>query len=234
MIEIRPYAQLGSAQYPWLETKHHFSFANYYDDERMHWGKLRVWNDDTIAPESGFPLHPHRDMEIITYVYQGAITHTDSMGNNGRTEAGDVQVMSAGTGVRHSEYNLEDETTKLFQIWIMPDKIGNTPAWGTKRFPKAANQAHFKILASGFAEDESQNSLPIQTSGRVLAVTLHAGQSAVYNVQVGHYIYLVAVKGQYQVNGYQANARDGVAIKNEQALTIEALEHTEIIMVDTF
>src|SRR5258707_7992165 len=120
MIERRPFASLGGDKLDWLDTRHHFSFAHYHDPERMGWGALRVWNDDEIAPGTGFPPHPHADMEIITYVRQGAITHQDSLGNKGRTEAGDVQVMSAGTGIRHSEHNFEPGTTTLFQIWIQP------------------------------------------------------------------------------------------------------------------
>ena len=137
MIERRKFAELGGANHGWLKAKHHFSFANYYDPARMNWGALRVWNDDEIAAKSGFPPHPHADMEIITYVREGAITHKDSMGNEGRTEAGDVQVMSAGSGVRHSEYNLEDATTRIFQIWIQPTERGGKPSWGAKPFPKA-------------------------------------------------------------------------------------------------
>lgn len=129
MIEHRSYRDLGGAQHGWLDTRHHFSFADYYDPERMNWGNLRVWNDDSIAPHSGFPLHPHRDMEIITYVREGAITHEDTLGNQGRTVAGDVQVMSAGTGIAHSELNKEDETTRIFQIWIMPNATGLPPTW---------------------------------------------------------------------------------------------------------
>ena len=124
MIELRPFTTLGAANHGWLDAHHHFSFAEYHEPARMGWGALRVWNDDTIAPGTGFPTHPHRDMEIVTYVRTGAITHRDSLGNEGRTEAGDVQVMSAGTGIRHSEYNLEDVDTTLFQIWIMPDRDG--------------------------------------------------------------------------------------------------------------
>jgi len=124
MIERRPFERLGGANHGWLDTKHHFSFSDYQDPKRMNWGRLRVWNDDTIAPDTGFPPHPHQDMEIITYVTEGAVTHQDSLGNKGRTEAGDVQVMSAGTGIRHAEYNREPETTKLFQIWILPTKHG--------------------------------------------------------------------------------------------------------------
>mgnify|MGYP000511677121 CR=1 FL=1 len=130
MIEVRPFASLGHANHGWLNARHHFSFANYYDPARMGWGAIRVWNDDQIAPETGFPPHGHADMEIITYVRTGAITHQDSLGNKGRTEAGDVQVMSAGSGIRHAEYNLEDGETTLFQIWIMPNKAGGHDVHG--------------------------------------------------------------------------------------------------------
>ena len=154
MIDIRPFRSLGHADHGWLNARHHFSFADYHEPRRMGWGAIRVWNDDEIAPRSGFPAHPHRDMEIITYVRQGAITHQDSMGNKGRTGAGDVQVMSAGTGVRHAEYNLEDETTTLFQIWVETDRPGAHPSWGAKQFPKGERAGSVVTLASGFAEDE--------------------------------------------------------------------------------
>ena len=128
MIDIRPFDSLGAANHGWLDARHHFSFASYHDPQRMGWGRIRVWNDDTIAAKSGFPPHPHDNMEIVTFVRTGAITHEDSLGNKGRTVAGDVQVMSAGTGIRHSEFNLEDETTTIFQIWILPDSQGEPPA----------------------------------------------------------------------------------------------------------
>ena len=162
MIERRPFAELGGANHGWLNAKHHFSFANYYDPARMGWGNLRVWNDDEIAPKAGFPPHPHADMEIITYVRDGAITHEDSMGNTGRTEAGDVQVMSAGSGVRHSEYNQEDETTRIFQIWIQPTTRGGTPSWGAKPFPKAERSGRFVTLASGFPATMRCQSVPMR------------------------------------------------------------------------
>src|SRR5215218_5654915 len=154
MIERRPFESLGGANHGWLKAKHHFSFAEYYDPKRMGWGALRVWNDDEIAANSGFPAHPHANMEIITYVREGAITHKDSMGNEGRTEAGDVQVMSAGTGVRHAEYNLESVPTKIFQIWILPSDTGGKPSWGTKPFPRADRSGQFVALASGRSGDE--------------------------------------------------------------------------------
>ena len=137
MIEKRSFDSLGHADHGWLNARHHFSFANYYDPARMNWGAIRVWNDDEIAPGNGFPAHPHSDMEIVTFVREGAITHQDSLGNKGRTGAGDVQVMSAGTGVRHAEYNLESERTTLFQIWIEPTRSGGSPSWGPSRSPKA-------------------------------------------------------------------------------------------------
>ena len=145
MIDIRPFNSLGHANHGWLDARHHFSFANYYDPGRMGWGAIRVWNDDRIAPRSGFPPHPHRDMEIITYVRTGAISHQDSMGNKGRTGAGDVQVMSAGSGVTHAEYNLEGEETTLFQIWVETDKPGTQPTWGMMPFPKGGTGGQLPI-----------------------------------------------------------------------------------------
>ena len=136
MIDIRKFASLGHADHGWLDARHHFSFADYHDPGRMGWGAIRVWNDDEIAAKSGFPPHPHRDMEIITYVRTGAITHQDSMGNKGRTGAGDVQVMSAGTGVRHAEYNLEDEATTLFQIWVLTDTARRRAELGRGAIPQ--------------------------------------------------------------------------------------------------
>ena len=170
MIERRTFDSLGGADHGWLKAKHHFSFAGYHDPARMGWGNIRVWNDDEIAPQSGFPPHPHADMEIITYVRDGAITHQDSLGNKGRTGAGDVQVMSAGTGVRHAEYNLENETTRIFQIWILPTRSGEQPAWGARPFPKNARAGRFVALASGCDGDE--DALPIRTDARVLGSTL--------------------------------------------------------------
>src|SRR5271169_4187205 len=178
MIERRPFERLGGADHGWLDTKHHFSFADYQDADRMNWGRLRVWNDDTIAPDTGFPPHPHADMEIITYVTEGAVTHQDSLGNKGRTEAGDVQVMSAGTGIRHAEYNREPGATRLFQIWIIPDQQGGKPFWDARPFPKGDRAGHFVTLASGIAGDA--DALPIRTDGRVLGATLHAGDTVDY------------------------------------------------------
>ena len=230
MIEVRPFATLGGANHGWLDAKHHFSFAGYQDPARTNWGRLRVWNDDTIAPKSGFPAHPHSDMEIITYVRTGAITHQDSLGNVGRTEAGDVQVMSAGTGITHAEFNREDVPTTLFQIWIMPTRGGEKPGWGAKPFPKGDRSGKFVTLASGFATDD--DALPIRTDARVLGATLKAGESTDYPIGAGRRAYLVAATGRIEVNGVAAEPRDGVAIADEQVVTVRALDDAEIVMVD--
>lgn len=230
MIELRPFDRLGHGNHGWLESKFHFSFADYHDEERMHWGRLRVWNDDEIAAGTGFGTHPHANMEIVTYVTQGAITHKDSLGNTGRTEAGDVQVMSAGSGIAHSEYNLENETTKLFQIWILPDQRGGAPSWGARPFPKDARAGKFVTLASGFANDT--DALPIRSAARVAGATLKAGESTEYKLGRGRYAYLVPARGSIEVNGIRAGTRDGLAIADEPKLRVTALEDTEIVLVD--
>jgi len=230
MIELKPFAKLGGADHGWLKAKHHFSFADYYDPKNMSHGSLRVWNDDEIAPNTGFPPHPHANMEIITYVREGAITHQDSLGNKGRTEAGDVQVMSAGSGIRHSEYNLEPTKTKIFQIWIQPTAQGGQPTWGAKPFPKANRNGKLVTLASGIAGDE--DALPIRANARVLGTTLKAGESAEYATDSARNLYLVPAVGSVEVNGVRVNARDGAAIRNEGRLTIKALEDSELVLVD--
>ena len=230
MIELRPFGRLGGGNHGWLQSKFHFSFADYHDDTRMNWGRLRVWNDDEIAAGSGFAPHPHANMEIVTYVTQGAITHKDSLGNTGRTEAGDVQVMSAGSGIQHSEYNLEKETTKLFQIWILPDQRGGAPSWGARPFPKDERAGQFVTLASGRADDTDV--LPIRADARVVGATLKAGETAEYKLGAGRYAYLVPARGSIAVNGTNAGTRDGLAIADEDVLRVTALEDSEIVLVD--
>ncbi|WP_237216919.1 pirin family protein [Falsiroseomonas oryziterrae] len=232
MIDIRPFGSLGGADHGWLKARHHFSFASYHDPARMNWGRLRVWNDDEIAPGTGFDAHPHRDMEIITYVREGAITHKDSMGNEGRTEAGDVQIMSAGTGVVHAEYNLEPTTTKIFQIWIVPDRRGAKPNWGAKTFPKAAREAGFEVLASGRPADAGNGALPLNVDGAVMAATLKAGQTLVQALDEGRAAYLVPAKGKVTVNGVALAERDGAGIVDEREIAITATEDAELVMVE--
>ncbi len=230
MIDRRPFAALGGADHGWLKARHHFSFASYYDPKNMGWGPIRVWNDDEIAPNSGFPPHPHSDMEIITYVREGAITHKDSLGNEGRTGAGDVQVMSAGSGIRHAEYNVEAEPTRLFQIWIEPSSRGGEPSWGARPFPKDDRAGKFVVLASGRSGDE--DALPIRTDARVVGATIKAGETAEYELGAGRHGYLVPAVGAVEVNGVRLDARDGAAIQDEAVLKVHALEDAEVVLVD--
>ena len=231
MIERRPFASLGGEKLDWLDTRHHFSFANYRDPERMGWGALRVWNDDEIAPGTGFPPHPHADMEIITYVRQGAISHEDSLGNKGRTEAGDVQVMSAGSGIRHAEYNHEREATHIFQIWVLPTSRGGAPSWGTRPFPKGERAGRLVALASGDSTDTE--ALPIRADARVLGARLKKGEEIEYALRPGRHAYLVPVHGALSVNTVRVEERDGAAIRDEGDLRITALADTELVLVDS-
>ncbi|MBA4802517.1 MAG: pirin family protein [Euryhalocaulis sp.] len=228
MIEKRPFNQLGRFENDWLNAHYHFSFSRYFDPQRMGWGKLRVWNDDTIRAGTGFPPHPHDNMEIITYVRTGAISHKDSLGNSGRTGAGDVQVMSAGSGIRHAEFNQEDEDTTLFQIWIETDQTGGEPYWETAEFPKDSGK--FVTLASGRKGDEA---LPIRQDARILGATLKAGESETYELGEGRYAYLVVARGSADVNGVPLGPRDGAAIREEDVIRIKAGEEAELVLVDT-
>ena len=230
MIEIRRFSDLGTFKNDWLNARYHFSFSHYHDPDRMGHGKLRVWNDDTIKSQTGFPPHGHRDMEIITYVRTGAITHQDSMGNKGRTEAGDVQVMSAGKGVQHSEWNAEGEATTIFQLWIEPSETGGTPDWGAKAFPKADRSGEWAALASGRGDADA---LPIRQDAAVLGATLKAGEQLDYEVKAGRFGYLVLAAGSIELNGKVLEARDGAAITGETKLTQRGIEDAEIVFVDT-
>ena len=230
MIDIRRFEDLGAFQNDWLDAHYHFSFSRYHDPARMGHGKLRVWNDDRIRPNTGFPPHGHRDMEIITYVREGAITHRDSLGNSGRTEAGDVQVMSAGKGVQHSEWNAETGETTLFQIWIEPAETGGDPGWGARAFPKTDRSGKWSVLASG---DEAEGGLPIRQDAKVLGATLKAGETLDYQVSKGRYGYFVLAAGKVELDGQTLNARDGAAVTGPQALRFTGVEDAEIVFVDT-
>ena len=230
MVELRPFESLGGANHGWLDAKHHFSFASYYDPGRMGWGSIRVWNDDTIQPKSGFPPHPHSDMEIITYVRKGAISHQDNQGNKGRTEAGDVQVMSAGSGIAHAEYNLEDEITQIFQIWILPSEKGGQPSWGARPFPKGERSGKFVALASGL--DDDGDALKIRTDARVLGATIKAGETVEYPLGSDRKAYLVPATGAVEIDGVRVNARDGAAIKDTDTIKVTAIEDSEVVLVD--
>jgi quercetin 2,3-dioxygenase len=229
MIQVRPFKGLGTFRNEWLNARHHFSFCQYHDPERMGLGRLRVWNDDEVAPGAGFDPHPHREMEIVTYIREGAITHRDNLGNEGRTEAGDVQVMHAGTGIVHAEYNREDTPTRLFQIWILPDRHGVAPGWGTRQFPRAGG---LTVLASGREQDAGSGALPLHADAAVLAGTLRAGETARVAVAPGRDVYLVPASGSVTVGGVAVGTRDGAAITGETELAITATADAELVLVE--
>lgn len=230
MIDVRNFEELGTFKNHWLDAHYHFSFAGYHDPRRMGLGPLRVWNDDTIKAQTGFDPHPHRDMEIITYVRKGAISHKDSMGNEGRTEAGDVQVMHAGTGIVHAEMNLEDEDTTLFQIWIIPDGEGHEPGWEMRTFPKSPVTGVLPALVSG--RDIHSDVMRIHQDAAVHGGRLDANATVTHELGAGRAAYMVVSEGAVEVNGTFIDTRGGAVISDENTLTINALEPTEIVLVD--
>jgi len=234
MIDVRSFENLGRFDNDWLSARYHFSFAGYHDPARTGIGPLLVWNDDTVQPGRGFDMHGHRDMEIITYVRSGAITHRDHLGNEGRTEAGDVQVMSAGKGILHAEFNLEDEPTQIFQIWVTPNRTGLRPRWEQRRFPRAERAGALMPLASGRAGDPTGpgGALAIHQDAAILGATLLAGQRVTHHLEPGRRAYLVAARGRIEVNGVALNARDGVAVADESEIAIAALEESEVLLAD--
>ena len=232
MIQVNPFASLGHADHGWLDARHHFSFANYHDPARMGFGPLRVWTDDTVQPGSGFDFHPHRNMEIITYVREGAITHEDHLGNQGRTEAGDVQVMSAGKGIVHGEWNREATPTTLFQIWIMPDVQGVRPRWEQRRFPKADRAGQLVALASGRADAQADGALMIHQDATLYGATLEAGQMVDHRFGAGRRGYVVVSRGRLLVNGTALGERDGAAIADIDRVTVAAETPAEFLLVD--
>jgi redox-sensitive bicupin YhaK (pirin superfamily) len=230
MIERRPFEELPSEDLGWLKARRHFSAAARDDPSRSGWGCMRVWNDEEIAPNAGFARQAHANIEIITYVRGGAVTHRDSLGNEGRLEAGNVQVVSAGTGIRHAEYNLEQAPAQIFRIWITPTSRGGSPAWGVQPCPKAERSGCFVTLASGF--DSDHDALPIRACARVLNARLKVGESIEYVFREPPLAYLVPSSGTLDVNGVRIHARDGAAIKDVDIVTITAIEDAEIVMVD--
>lgn len=229
-VDIIPFESLGRFENDWLDTRYHFSFADYRDPNRMGVGPLRVWNDDRIAPGTGFDPHPHRDMEIITYVRRGAVTHRDSLGNEGRTEAGDVQVMTAGTGIVHAEYNLEREPTDLFQIWIMPNQRGHAPRWDTRRFPEMDRAGTLVALASG--REAAAEALHIHADATLYGATLPAGHAMSVPLGTGRQAYLVPASGRVSVDGTIAETRSGIVVRGAESVALSALEDCELLFVD--
>jgi redox-sensitive bicupin YhaK (pirin superfamily) len=228
MIEVRPISGLGAADHGWLDARHHFSFADYHDPERTNWGQLRVWNDDTIAPRSGFPPHPHRDMEIITYVRKGAITHRDSLGNRPH-RSGRCSGHVRGQRSEAFRVQLEDVTTQIFQIWLIPDERGGEPSWGARPFPKEARDGQFVPLASGMKGDDA---LPIRAEARVLGATVKAGETVTYEASPDRHLYLVPATGKVRIGEAEVSARDGAAITDLSRIDVTALKDAELVLVD--
>ena len=231
MLQLRRRDSLSGGDFGWLKARHHFKVSPQGNPAHGPLGALIVWNDDEIAPGTGFDLHGHRDMEIISYVREGAVTHQDTIGSLGRTEAGDVQVMSAGTGIRHAEHNRDEIPLKLFQIWLLPRSGGGRPDWNSRKFPKADRAGRLVILASGDPRDV--DALPIRADARVLGATLMPGDTVSYELAEGRYAYLAPARGVATVNGERLETGDGVAAISERRLDIRAEEETEIVLVDT-
>jgi hypothetical protein len=228
MIEHRRIDDIEGSELGWLHAKHHFAIGVYGNPEHQRVGDLYVWNDDEIAPHAGFPPHHHANVEIVTYVREGVVTHKDNLGNSGQIKAGDVQVMSAGTGIRHSERNDGDVPVRLFQIWLEPAFSGGKPFWGTRPFPKSDRAGRFVLLASRSGRD---GSLPVRSETDVLGAVLSSGSTIVHALRDGEQAYIVSAFGSIEVNGENLLARDGAAIRDEKSLHIRALDDAEIVLV---
>jgi redox-sensitive bicupin YhaK (pirin superfamily) len=238
MIEHRPYAALGGNDLDWLKARLHVAFAGLGHPRHAAIGPLEAWNDDEFAPGSGFGMHRHQDLEIITYVRRGAITHEDSLGNRSTVVAGDVQAMSAGSGIRHAEVNETSETTALYQIWLRPRSAGGAPSWSKRHFPRGERMGRLAVLASGYADDFAPGftadggALAINANARLLGATLRRGDTIEYALAPGRQAYVVSTSGRADVNGRHLEARDGAAVSEETLLTITALDDTEIVLAE--
>lgn len=229
-IRVRQFDELGNADHGWLKAKHHFSFASYYDPNRMGFGNLRVINDDRVQAGRGFAPHPHRDMEIITYVRTGAIRHRDSMGNEGVTKAGDVQVMSAGTGVTHSEFADGKEDTTLYQIWIEPREKNVAPRWKAAEFPKEIVKDALPLLVSGRPEDAGKGALYIHQDASIYGGKVTA--DTVIDQPVSDKAYLLVSVGEVEVNGKKVSAGDGAEIEHVPHLQLRAKTDSELLIIN--
>lgn len=229
MITIYPYEKLGAANHGWLQARHHFSFGQYYNPKRMHFGALRVINDDKVAAGKGFPSHPHDNMEIITFVRQGSVTHQDNLGNKGLTSAGDVQVMSAGSGVEHSEYNLSLESMKMYQIWIFPAKKDVKPQWGQRAFPKEYSDK-LTLLVSGQPEHAGQNALFINQDAAIYVGHLKSGVTTEQTLK--HQAYVLISKGTITLDGVAMKEGDGAEVAAQKSVKISATADAEVLVLD--
>jgi redox-sensitive bicupin YhaK (pirin superfamily) len=229
-ITLRKSQERGHANHGWLDSYHSFSFANYYDPEHMGYSVLRVINEDVIAPAKGFGMHPHRDMEIITYMLQGALRHEDSLGNGSVIKAGDVQRMTAGTGIVHSEFNASStEPAHLLQIWLLPERDNIEPSYEEKHFDDAEKQGQWRLIAS---HDGREGSLLIHQDIALYATVLAIGEQLNYNMGASRSLYLQVARGCVDLNGETLVAGDAAKVDAQQAIAIKALEPAELLLFD--
>ncbi|HTA60015.1 MAG TPA: pirin family protein [Candidatus Baltobacteraceae bacterium] len=230
MIQIRKSDTRGHANLGWLDSRFSFSFAEYFDPQHVEFRTLRVMNDDRIAGGGGFPTHPHRDMEIVTYVLDGELAHKDSMGNGSVIKPGDVQYMSAGTGVAHSEFNASDKTpVHMYQIWMFPDKQGHTPAYDQKHFSAAEKQGKLRLVVS---PDGREGSVKIRQGNELYATVLAPGESVKHVLKPERHAYVQVARGSVTLNGTKLAAGDGAAVSQEKALELTGVEDAEVLLFD--
>ena len=230
MLKIRKAKERGHADHGWLDTYHTFSFADYWDPRHMGWGPLRVINEDRVAGGTGFPTHAHRDMEIITYVLEGALEHRDSLGTGSVIRPGEVQRMSAGTGVRHSEYNAsKTDAVHLLQIWIEPARAGIAPGYEQKTFPESERRGKLRLIA---AADGRDGAVTIHQDAAVYATVLARGERVEHTLAPKRLGWLQVARGAVLLNGERLDQGDGAAIENERRVTLEALEPAEALLFD--
>ena len=230
MILIRKSDDRGHANHGWLDSRFTFSFADYYDPAHIHFRTLRVMNDDRIAGGAGFPTHPHRDMDIVTYVLEGALQHRDSMGHGSVIRPGDVQYMSAGTGVTHSEFNAsQTETVHLYQIWMFPDRKGHQPTYGQKHFAEADKRGKLRLVAS---PDGREDSVQIRQDNELYAALLAPGETAKHELKPGRHAYVQVARGSVTLNGKALETGDGAAISEEQSIELAGVQDAEVLVFD--
>jgi hypothetical protein len=230
MISLRPSAARGHFDFGWLDTRHTFSFGDYHDPKHMGFRTLRVINEDRVKPGEGFPTHPHRDMEIVTYVLEGALQHKDSMGNGSIIKPGEVQRMSAGTGITHSEFNTSEyEPLHLLQIWIMPEQRGLPPGYEQKTFSDDEKRGRLRLVAS---PDGAEGSVTIHQDARLLAGILEPGQPLTYRLGAGRHAWVQAIRGEFKLNRDTLRAGDGAALSDEPVLRFEPVQESEVLVFD--
>jgi quercetin 2,3-dioxygenase len=230
MIAVRKSQDRGHFDHGWLNTYFSFSFADYYDPKHVHFRTLRVLNDDRIAPGEGFPTHPHRDMEIVTYVLDGALEHRDSMGTGSVIRPGDVQYMSAGTGVTHSEFNASDnEPVHLLQIWMFPEKQGLKPIYGQKNFSEDEKHGKLRLLIS---PDGRDGSIKIRQNNELYATVLDKGEAVRHELKPDRHAYVQVARGKVALNGKQLEEGDGAAISAEKAVELTGVDNAEVLLFD--